>query len=195
MSCSCAAETRWRPTSVERLRRFVSAAVPCRKNADHGSVINKNIVYSLQYVQYLKKSADDKLPTEVIRTQQIKSQILYVTAIVEATIEYQLRSNYGFEPKKPPRAPDLIKAWREIAAVDIEGLLVQFSGILPVRNRVHLTKHEDNGVSEFRDTSYNFFRRYGFGPPRDLLHAYLESQLFDEAEGRTAILREFDATP
>lgn len=190
LTCSCAGEGRWLPTPVPTLVRFIGVAVPLRDRQFHGNIINKNLVYNLQYCQYLKKTLKESLPTSVITAQHIKSYIMHVVAIVEATLEYVLRAECGYQ-KKRLHAADIEKEWKKYTNINIDSLLSEFSSVLSARNRVHLVKHDDNPESMWRDTTYNFFLDLGHEPISSLMKTFLRSALFEDAVNRDKVLLAF----
>lgn len=192
LTCICAGTERWLPTSVDTIKRFVDSAIPVADKKFHGNIINKNVVYALQYCQYLEKTLRETLPTSVITAQHIKSYNLHVVATVEATLEYVLRADYGYN-KKRLQAADIEKEWRNRSAINIDQLLAEFSSVLTARNRVHLGKHEDDPQSIWRDTSYNFFLEQGPQPSATLLKIFLQSVLFETAGNRAKVLAAFSA--
>ncbi len=190
LTCSCAGSGRWLPTKVETLSKFLGVMIPVSDRTHHGNVINKNVAYSLQYCQYLSKTLEETLPTSVITAEQTKSYIVHGVGIVEAVLEYQLRAKYGYS-KKRLHASDIPKEWLKASTVSIEKVLLDFANVLQARNRVHLAKHEDDPLSIWRDTTYNFFLDLGPGSTTELLQALLSSELFHVAPHRARILEAF----
>ena len=190
LTCSCAGSGRWLPTKVEILSKFLGVVIPLGDRTHHGNVINKNVAYALQYCQYLSKTLVETLPTSVITAEHTKSYIVHGAGVVEAVLEYQIRAKYGYS-KKQLRASDIQKEWLKASGVPIEELLMQFTSVLQARNRIHLAKHEDNPLSMWRDTTYNFFLDLGPEPTTELLQALLSSELFHAAPHRARVLDAF----
>ena len=190
LTCSFAGSGRWLPTKVETFSKFLGVVIPLGDRMHHGNVINKNVAYALQYCHYLSKTLVETLPTSVITAEHIKSYIVHGAGVVEAVLEYQIRAKYGYS-KKQLHASDIQKEWLKASGVPIEKLLVQFTSVLQARNRIHLAKHEDDPLSMWRDTTYNFFLDLGPDSTTELLQTLLSSELFHAAPHRAKVLEAF----
>jgi hypothetical protein len=194
ITCSCAGGSRWLPTPVDSISKFLDSAIPRRDEDNHGYIVNKNVAYNLQYCQYIEKTLREGLPTSVLNAQHTKSYIIHVTAAVEAALEYILRSKAQYT-KKQLKLSDIKREWRRSLDLNIDKLLEDLDDVIAVRNRIHLIKHEDNPNSACRDTTYNFFLGIGSGPATRLLETFIKSEIFKVASNREEIVREFTIMP
>lgn len=183
---------KWLPTPVQLLTRYFDYAISQRDKANDGYIINRNIAYSFQYCEYLEAGMTQRLPTSVLQTLHIRSYVLHSVTLVEAALEYLLRADCGYD-KKRLMASDISDQWKMLSNIDLSDLLDQFDCLLPVRNRIHLSKNQDDEDSFFRDTSYNFFNATHRTLARDLLKAFVVSDLFPDNPDRQTILTKLES--
>ena len=181
---------KWLPIPVSDLKAFLIETLPWERGPVSGYIVHKNVAYNLQYCQYIRSEIEREFLTGVLQALHIRSYLLHGMAVVEGTIEYILRAECGYNNKQL-HASDISKEWRKRSSLEIDNLLDSFQKLVPARNRVHLTKNEDDPNSLLRDTAFNYFSETIKVKVDKLLFTYLSSRLFDRASRREEVLSAF----
>ncbi len=88
----------WYPASIDSLREHLSVVIQVNTYFDSKRVLalKSNIAYNLQYLEFLDRLFKDIRLSTVLRTQNIKSFVVYGASVIEAIFCYIIISKgYG----------------------------------------------------------------------------------------------------
>jgi len=83
---------RWLPKSVNSYSEIIERKIVLNNNTYQYS-LNKNISYSLQYLEYLSKCFDELNLTSVLYTLNVKFFLITAASIIEAILYHEIKSN------------------------------------------------------------------------------------------------------
>ncbi len=85
----------WYPASIDSLEQHLGVFIKQNSYFQSSQItpLNKNIAYSLQYVEFLDRLPKDVKLSSVLETQNIKSFVVYGASIIEALFHYIIVSS------------------------------------------------------------------------------------------------------
>lgn len=83
-------EKTWYPASMESLREHLSVVIQVNTYFDSKQILalKSNIAYNLQYLEFLDQLFKDIKLSTVLKTQNIKSFVVYGSSVIEAIFYY-----------------------------------------------------------------------------------------------------------